>query len=488
MNMHGDAKRGLAARVAHSLAAFLLIGTALLGARGFAADPSAAGAVDAGWPKQLDVAEGKIIIYQPQPETLEGNILKGRAAVSVTPKGKAEPIFGALWFESQVDIDRDARQVRVLSSKIPRVRLADVSEENQKLFVSIVEREMGSVPMTLSYDRLLASLDAAAAEKKTAEGLKHDPPAIVFETMPAILVVCDGEPELREAGAAGVMKVVNSPFFMALHGPSKTYWLFGGTRWYGAVDPRSEWKPNPAPPSEVVQVHQQELAATGADPNAKPEPEKDKRIPKIIFATEPTELIVADGEPKFTPLPGNALLYMSNTESDVFMEVGGQQYYVVLSGRWFRGASMNGPWEFVRSDQLPAGFADIPEKSAKGQVRTFVAGTQEAEEAVMDAAVPQTAAIQRNEAKVEVTYDGEPQFKPVPKTTIEYAVNSPQAVLHIGTQYYVCDNAVWFVGPSPKGPWAVADSVPPEVQTIPPESPVHHVKYVQVYATTPQVV
>ena len=42
-------------------------------------------------------------------------------------------------------------------------------------------------------------------------------------------------------------------------------------------------------------------------------------------------------------------------------------------------------WTYVGSDRLPAAFARIPLGSAKADVRVFVAGTDEAREAVLDA-------------------------------------------------------------------------------------------------------
>ena len=49
-------------------------------------------------------------------------------------------------------------------------------------------------------------------------------------------------------------------------------------------------------------------------------------------------------------------------------------------------------------------------------------------------------------------------------------------------------NAVWFVAPTPNGPWVVAESVPDDFQTIPPEYPVYNVKYVYIYDVTPEVI
>jgi hypothetical protein len=162
--------------------------------------------------------------------------------------------------------------------------------------------------------------------------------------------------------------------------------------------------------------------------------------------------------------------------------------YLLLSGRWFSSQSLDGLWTYERSDSLPASFRQIPPASPVGDALTAVAGTNEAEDAEADAEIPQTAAIKRNEAKTEVTYDGSPQFQDIPSTQVQYAVNTSSSVLKIGDRYYVCDNGVWFAGLTPTGPWAVADSIPDAVQTIPPSSPVYNVRYVHVYDATPEIV
>ena len=61
----------------------------------------------AAWPQEIEADEGTIVVYQPQPERLEGNTLAGRSAMSLELKGRDEPIFGAFWFEARIDTDRD---------------------------------------------------------------------------------------------------------------------------------------------------------------------------------------------------------------------------------------------------------------------------------------------------------------------------------------------------------------------------------------------
>ncbi len=117
-----------------------------------------------------------------------------------------------------------------------------------------------------------------------------------------------------------------------------------------------------------------------------------------------------------------------------------------------------------------------------------VPGTSEAQLAIIQAQIPQQATLKRSEAKLTVTYAGPPQFKPIPGTDLTYAVNTASQVIGVGGKYYVCYQGAWFVGSTPNGPWALADSIPPAIHNIPPSSPVYNVSYVNVYGSTPETV
>lgn len=138
-----------------------------------------------------------------------------------------------------------------------------------------------------------------------------------------------------------------------------------------------------------------------------------------------------------------------------------------------------GPWSYAGAD-LPADFARIPEDSPKGHVLASVPGTVEASDAVMLAQIPTTVVIDKAEAEAQakVTYDGPPQFKPIEKTSMEYATNTEDKVIKVGDVYYLCFQGVWFMSTKPDGPWKTADSVPQEIYTIPSSSPVYDVTYV----------
>src|SRR5438552_18096802 len=100
------------------------------------------------------------------------------------------------------------------------------------------------------------------------------------------------------------------------------------------------------------------------------------------------------------------------------------RYYVLLSGRWFKSTTIVGPWEFAPYKQLPNGFAKIPATHPKANVLVSIPGTPQANEAVIANSIPQTATVQRNQAKLELTYDGPPQFKHIAGTPLLYAINT----------------------------------------------------------------
>jgi hypothetical protein len=278
-------------------------------------------------------------------------------------------------------------------------------------------------------------------------------------------------------------RAMNTPFAVACTKRGKGCWLSSGKFWYAAQQATGPWTVSNSPPADLRQmISPPQQAGDAAD-------EGPASPPEIVVATEPTELIATQGAPDWTPLPGGSLMYVQNTETPWLRELSTGNMYVLLSGRWYRARSNDGPWTFVRSDELPASFADIPPASDIGGLRSSVAGTPEAEDAVADAAIPQTAAIKRSEASLTVEYDGKPKFEKISGTSVAYAVNTSSQVLEINDRYYAVDNGVWFTSRSASGPWIVADQVPEdEIAKIPPSSPVYNTTHVHVYESTPEVV
>ncbi len=431
------------------------------------------------WPQEITTDAGTIVVYQPQPDKLAGNVLSGRAAFSLELKDRDEAIFGAMWFTAHIDTSSDDDMVLVRDFKVTKVAWPESKDADEQRFTTVIESATDGASFEISRDQLSATLANAELEQKSLADLKTDPPIIIFREKLTVLMLFDGKPIFSDVENSPYERAVNTPFAVARNKKTGMSYLSSGSFWYQAKDPMGPWSATSSPPADLVKM----IPDTDAGDAGPATP------PDILAVDEASELIVTSGEPGWTSLAGGELLYVKNTETPWLRELSTNNMYVLLSGRWYRSKTQAGPWTFVRSDELPASFSDIPPASDIGGLRTSVAGTEEAEEALMDAAIPQTAAIKRSEASLTVEYDGKPKFEKINATDVKFAVNTAAQVLEISGKYYAVDNGVWFVSSSATGPWVVADSIPDdEIAKIPPSSPVYNTTYVQIYSSTPEVV
>jgi hypothetical protein len=439
------------------------------------------------WPMHVTAGDGTdVTIFQPQLETFVADALTGRAAVAVIPANQQVPIFGAVWLQSRVETDRVARTVRVVDVNVTKVLFpasTTAGSVSTKSLSDAVRQAILAQPITLSLDHLLASLEAIQKEQSASADLQTTPPAIMFRDHPAVLVQYDGTPKMTQASTAGVMRVDNTPFFVALDPSSHTYFLQGAGHWFSAPDPMGPFQNTTQVPQAISQLAGQ---SGYTDPQ---QAVSDAVAPglEIVTATDPTELIWTDGPPQMSTIAGTGLLYWANTDSDVFVQIGTQNLYVLLSGRWYMAPNQNGPWTYVAPNQLPADFARIPTDSPKANVLASVAGTQAAQDAIADTYIPQTAAVDvNNYQQPTVTYDGNPDFEPIQGSSCTYAANTDSSIIFVGGIYYCCSDAVWYQSGNPAGPWGLCRRVPPEIYTIPPSCPIYPVRFCYVYGATDQ--
>ena len=431
---------------------------------------------------------GKIVMYQPQLESFSGNVLKARAAVSVTENNSAGPVFGAVWFSCNVSTDTDERTVALEDLNITAAKFPDMKGNKIDKLSNLLESDIPKYNIVMSLDQVLASLELVEQQQNLSEDLNNKPPEIIFTTKPSVLVLIDGDPILKNIENTNLQYVVNTPFLIVYQPLAGQYFLRGGDHWYKSGSILKNWEETTAVPEEIIALAKPDQTGESAIA-VDATPTGQTVIPEVIVRTKPAELIQSDGDPAYAPIEGTGLLYMKNTDSDVILDIQTQEYFILVSGRWYKSGSMTGAsWSFVAPDGLPEDFTRIPADSEMGKVLSNVAGTQEAQDAVLENSIPQTAVVNRSETKLTVQYDGDPEFKKIEGTAMFYADNADKPVLLIGGRYYCCDDAVWFETDDPDGPWQVSTKVPDQVQEIPPECPLYNVKYVYIYDYTPDLV
>ena len=309
--------------------------------------------------------------------------------------------------------------------------------------------------------------------------MKADPPVVFFSTRPAVVVNVDGNPVWSPIQGNELRVAVNTNWDLFEHPSSKTFFLRHENTWMKASDVKGPWVAAGQLPASFTKLPADEnwkevrAALPGRAVAA-------SALPTVFVSTTPAELILLRGAPQYEPVGGTRLLWVRNTDADVFRLGSGGPVYFLVAGRWFSAPDFRGPWTFA-TPTLPAEFAKIPLEHERSRVLASVPGTQEAAEAVLLAQVPQTARVSKKMVSApDVAYSGNPEFQPIESTMVERATNTDKDVFKVGSLYYMCFQGVWFKSSTASGPWEVTGDVPQQIYEIPVSSPSHHVTYVTV--------
>lgn len=443
-----------------------------------ASGPNEKAAPDPGWPRQRTNEQGRLVYYQPQVDEWQNfKELQFRMAFSLQPKGGKE-VVGIIEMEANTDVTVDNHSVLLWNFQIKDIKFpgldAAKTEQMDRAVRSFLPADHTVV---IALDRLVASVEKSQQTPTTVQ-VQNDPPVIFVSYTPAILLHVDG-PEAQRAEIAGTNLgfFVNSnfPLFFEKEAPNE-YYLYTGQQWLKSASVEGGWVLAPKLPADMSKVANDpnwaQMKKPILSPSAKGKP------PTVFYSNKPAEVILFQGQPAYSNISNTQLSFATNTDADLFIYNPTKDYYYLVAGRWFQAANLKGPWTFTTS-QLPPDFANIPKNSPAARVLVSVPGTEEAKDAVLLAQVPTSAVVDPKAAEqAKVTYSGNPEFKPIQGTSLEYATNTPDKVIKVGDIYYLCLQGVWFSSPNPTGPWTTATSVPKEIYGIPPSSPVYNVTYV----------
>src|SRR5882757_2807420 len=191
-----------------------------------------------GWPKTISASDGTIIkMYQLQPDSFAGDLLKSRSAISVLEKGSSDPVFGTLWSTSKVETDRDTRQVAIESIAISAIKIpADTGKSRLDFIKTTLESEFPKAAGQIPLDEILASLDQNLDETKLSNDINNQLPNMIYTTHPSVLVTIDGTPKLSKNKKWRVDAIINSPFTIVKDQDGQFY-LYGAQHWYTAASP-----------------------------------------------------------------------------------------------------------------------------------------------------------------------------------------------------------------------------------------------------------
>ncbi|MBK6543463.1 MAG: hypothetical protein IPG10_19745 [Flavobacteriales bacterium] len=110
----------------------------------------AAGSITAGaqdqWPVVFTANGDEVQVFTPQPESYDGSRVSMRAAVALKRATDKEPVFGAIWGQGTLEVDRGSRMGKLTSFNVTDARMPGLETAELNRFKETLSAEIRSIP------------------------------------------------------------------------------------------------------------------------------------------------------------------------------------------------------------------------------------------------------------------------------------------------------------------------------------------------------
>ncbi len=325
------------------------------------------------WPKTAKVGGTTYSLYAPQLDSWDYYHYASHAAVSILPAGAKDPVFGVIWISANSLVDRQSKSVELVGLKVTKVNFPSAPASAAQ-YEQYLQALLAGKTATLPLARLEADLAISGAEQKArAVPVKNAPPKFVFAQSPSILVLIDGNPVWTPVAGTSFQRVLNSRAFIASD-PLGNLYLHLLDGFVTSPSLAGPWTVSVMAPTGLEQAAQG-LAKQGTvdllrgqkDPKTGQYALLMSGVPGIVVATRPTELVVTQGAPDWTPITGTQLLYVQNTTGNVFKDLYDQMTYVLVDGPLVPVARARGPVGVREGEGPPGRLRDDPGRQPEGK-------------------------------------------------------------------------------------------------------------------------
>jgi hypothetical protein len=135
-----------------------------------------------------------------------------------------------------------------------------------------------------------------------------------------------GDPVLAPIAKTDLEFVVNTNWDLFFEKSKKDYFLLVNNAWLTARELKGPWTQTQTLPKDLTKLP----AGQNFDEVKKfvPPPPPSGAAPQIFFASTPAELVLFKGAPVYSQISGTRLLYVANTDDDVFVDDATKTFYV----------------------------------------------------------------------------------------------------------------------------------------------------------------
>ena len=144
------------------------------------------------WPLVFTSNNDQVQVFKPQPETFDGAAFTARAAVALKRSGDSEPVFGAIWGDGDLEVDRDNRMGKLTTFHVTDARFPGITDLDELAGIKdMLSREIPLHAAPIPIDWLVAALEE---EKQSTSSYDNNAPEFIYREKPSILLFIDGDP------------------------------------------------------------------------------------------------------------------------------------------------------------------------------------------------------------------------------------------------------------------------------------------------------
>ena len=367
------------------LVGVLLVGNSVLGAEEYP------GPLD--WPRKYKLDNGgSLLLYQPQFERWTNGLeLRGAAVIAYDRSNESRSLLGTLIFDASTESDVASNLVRIHNIRLLESAFSGLSFKDSKILTGQLT---GLFPkqIVMSIDQVLAGV-RRGGEQPSREARQDSPAGVLVSQASAILLQFSGEPEWRAIEGLDLQVATNTDSNLFYLEKKNKFYLLDGEIWLQAASVSGPWSAATKLPKSITKLGEVDESWSEVVAAVPAKRISDDQVPDVIIATQPSELVVIEGEPETEAIPESDLLWVTNTDNDLFVYGPDLSFLLLATGRWYRAEALEGPWILVDLAKLPSTFGLIPRQHAKANVLSFVPGTPEAIEASIRAQIPQQTTL-----------------------------------------------------------------------------------------------
>ena len=398
------------------------------------------------WPRKYELDDGgSLLLYQPQFERwTDGLELRGTAVIAYDRPNEASPLLGTLIFDASTESDVASNLVRIHNIRLLESAFSGLTFKDSKILTSQLT---GLFPkqIVMSIDQVLTGIRRGGKQPSQAAQQGNHSGILVSKTA-AVLLQFSGEPEWRPIEGLDLQVATNTDSDLFFLEKKNKLYLLDGEIWLQASSVSGPWTATTRLPKSLAKLGEVDETWSRVVVSIPAKKIPDDQIPDVIVATQPSELVVIDGEPKTETISEIDLGWVTNTDSDLFVHGPEQSFFLLAAGRWYQADAVSGPWILVDLAKLPSNFGRIPRQHAKADVLSFVPGTPEALEASIRARIPQQTTLSAGSDVIEVpdfVVDGENDL---------FAGLDGQVYRRAGDGWVKYAGGEWSPAPPPKEP------------------------------------